>query len=359
MRAEALAELAATSLFSGELEEAGPLLEEALLTLELEEAWPALANALITRTVYLIYRRRAQEAMAVLRHALKLAEQYDRPTTALRARYNLAAMAIEGDRFAEAVDEVERGLAVARERGDRSHERRLLAQALVPRYVLGRWDEVVSTGSILMAGALDADAVFTAAVLVSVAAARGDEAMLERCRAVAADLRESAYSDQRISAEIVLARDALERGAPAEALALTRHTAEEEGVAGENVEDAYALSVAAAIAMDDEAAIADLAEMVARLPRARATPLLRAGRARLEAERAYRQGGREAAERFGAEAIGLLRSVGARPHLAETLLECARRYPNAEMVAEARHIYEQLGATRWLERIEQTSQVTA
>jgi class 3 adenylate cyclase/tetratricopeptide (TPR) repeat protein len=359
VRAEGLAELAGTFMAEGEVDEAGPLLEEALLTLELQEAWPALANVLITRTVYLIFRRRAQEAMAVLRHALGLAEQYDRPTTALRARYNLAAMAIEADRFSEAVEEVERGLAVARERGDRSHERRLLGQAITPLYVLGRWDEVVFTGSVLLAGASDADAVFAASAVASVAAARGDDAMLERCRKVAEDLRESSYGDLRISAETVLAKDALERGAAGEAFDLIRHAFEEQGVAGEAIEEAYELCVEAAISLDHQEAIFELVEWVARLPPARATPLLRAGRARLEAHLAYRRGEREDAERLGTQAIDLLRSVGARAHLAWALLECTRRYPDVEMVAEARHIYEELGATRWLERIEQADEVTA
>ncbi len=359
VRAEALAELAAAMLAEGELDEAGPLLEEALLTLELEEEWPALANALITRTVYLIYRRRIQEGMAVLRHALSLAEQYDLMATVLRARYNLAALAIEGDRFAEAIEEVERGLAVARERGDRSHERRLVAQALVPLYVLGRWDEVASSGSTLMADALDADAVFAASTLISVAVARDDADMAERCLTVAAGFRQSSYADQRVCAEIVLAREALERGAPAEALDLMGRVSQETSLSGEAVEETYELAVEAAMSLDEEAAISELVELVASLPPARATPLLRAGRARLEAERAHRRGDRESSQRAASEAIELLRTIEARPHLARTMLECARRYPDAELVAEARQIYEQLGATHWLERIDQPSEVTA
>jgi len=40
-RAEGLAELAATLVFGGEIDEAGPLIDEALTTLEEAEAWSA------------------------------------------------------------------------------------------------------------------------------------------------------------------------------------------------------------------------------------------------------------------------------------------------------------------------------
>jgi hypothetical protein len=45
--------------------------------------------------------------------------------------------------------------------------------------------------------------------------------------------------------------------------------------------------------------------------------------------------------------------------MARALLECARRYPDSAMVAEARAIYTELGATRWLELIQQPSEMAA
>ena len=358
IRAEALAELAAVFVFGGQLAEAGPLLEDALLTLELEEA-PALANALITRAVYLVFRHRRQEAAAVVRHALSLAEDSDLPAIVLRARYNLAALALERDEFGEAIEQVEKGLVPARERGDRSNERRLLTQMLLPLYILGRWDEAARTALSLIGGALDTDALFAATVLASIAAGRGEDEILSRCRKVALDLRDSTYVDQRASAEFVLARDAMERGAQHEALELTRRIPTEGGIAGELVEEAYALSVDAAIQLGDDSAIAELIETVAGLPPARATAMLRAGRARLEAEQLHRRGDHDAAGRAYQHAAELLRSVGARPHLATTLLEHVRRRPDPDALTEAREIYAELGATRWLERIDEQSEVVA
>jgi class 3 adenylate cyclase/tetratricopeptide (TPR) repeat protein len=359
VRAEALAELAALSIFGGAADEAGTLLEQALLTLEQEQAWAPLANALITRAVYLIFLRRSQEGEGVLRHALSLGERFDLPAIVLRARYNLAAISIEGDRFTEALEEVEQALEVARERGDRSHERRLIGQTIFPLYLLGRWTEAVARGSVLMAGAHDADALFAASMLATVSAARGDEAMMEACRAIAAPLRDSAYHDQRLSAELVFARDALDRGAPAEAFEVARRAVDQVGVGGELVEDAYALCVEAVMALRDDRPIDDLVEVVSQKPPAGATPLLRAGRARVEAEAAHRRGDDGEASLREEEAIALLRSVGARPLLAQALVERSRRRPEPEALAEARAILTELGATRWLERIEQPDEVAA
>jgi hypothetical protein len=99
--------------------------------------------------------------------------------------------------------------------------------------------------------------------------------------------------------------------------------------------------------------------MVDDLPPARTWPLLRAGRARLLAELAHRRGDCEGAQRFEDEATALLRSLGARPQLARTLLERARRHDDPAALAEARALYEELAAVRWLGRLEATIGVTA
>jgi tetratricopeptide (TPR) repeat protein len=352
VRAEGLAELAALSIFSGSVEKAGPMLEEALLTLEQHQAWAPLANALITRAIFLIYQHRAQEAEGVLRHALALGERYELSAIVLRAHYNLAALALEVDNFAGAIAEVELALALAHERGDRSHERRLTGQLMFPLYVIGRWDEVMSTGSLLIERGSDADAAFAASVLAMVASARGDDGLMDRCRSIASELRDSAYNDQRVCAELIFARGVLDQGMPADVLRMLRSSLDSGGVAGEAVEDAYALCVEAAISLGDEAAMADLVEVVSSRPPAGATPLLRAGRARLRAEVAHRGGDATEARRHEDEAIELLRSANARPLLGEVLVERARRRPDPDALAEARAIYTELGAARWLERIE-------
>ena len=133
----------------------------------------------------------------------------------------------------------------------------------------------------------------------------------------------------------------------------------ERSTAGEFREEAYALSIEASVMLGDESAIGELVAFVDSLPPARATPLLRAGRARLGAELAHRRGDTEEAQRFEQEAIGLLRTVGARPLLALALVERARRGGDGQALAEARAIYQELGATRWLSRLEKGREVAA
>jgi class 3 adenylate cyclase/tetratricopeptide (TPR) repeat protein len=357
--AEALAELGAIAVFAGELDQGGPLLEDALTTLEREQSWSALTDALVTRSVYLIYRQRFEEGVGVLRQALTLAQQHEVTGNVLRAMVNLAQVSLERDHYAEAVDEVGKALVIARERGDRQWELRLIGQEVWPLAVLGRWDEASADASLLIGGSPYVDAVFAAASIISIAAARGDEATLERCHSLALEARESAYVDQRICAGLVFAREAIERGALGEAVTAVAPALSGDAISGDAMKDAFDLSIEAAIAQGDRATLSELMALVDGMPPVRLTPLLRAGRARLKAELAHRDGDGEVVERFEDEAIGLLRSLGARPLLALTLIERARRHDDPAALAEARTIYEELGAVRWLGRLEATIGVTA
>ena len=309
--------------------------------------------------MYLIYRQRFEEGIGVLRQALTLAQQHEVTGNVLRAMVNLAQVSLERDHYAEAVDEVGKALVIARERGDRQWELRLIGQEVWPLAVLGRWDDAFAAASMLIGGSPYVDAVFAAASIISIAAARGDEATLERCHSLALEARESAYVDQRICAGLVFAREAIECGALGEAVALVAPALSEEAISGDAMRDGFELSIEAAIAQGDGATLSELMALVDGMPPVRVTPLLRAGRARLRAELAHRDGDHEAVERFEDEAIELLRSLGARPLLALTLIERARRHDDPAALAEARTIYEELGAVRWLGRLEATIGVTA
>ena len=355
VRAEVETEFAAALMFGGELDEAGPALEEALNTLELEQAWAPLANALVSRAVYLIFRHRLEEANSVMRHALELAHEHDLPAIVLRAGFNLAAIALNSDRLTDAVDEVERALVFARARGDRASERSLLSQMVAPLVALGRWDEATAIATPSLSRRVDTDVMHVAAFMATVAAARGDEAMLDRCLRLATESQGTTHVDQYVDATNTQARHAIEQGAVHEALELTRRVIDGRASGTESKEETYALGVEAALALGQEAAIAELIGIVDALPPARATPLLRAGRARLAAEQAQRAGDADAADSLEQESIELLRSVGARPLLARALLERARRRDDAAALAGARSIYAALGASQWLSQLDQTT----
>jgi class 3 adenylate cyclase/predicted ATPase len=358
-RAEALAELAGAHIAAGELADCAALIEEALAVLEVQQAWAPLTTALIARSVYLIQSHRYEEAYAVLRHALTLSERHDLPQAALRVHFNLAAVSMEAGRLSDALADVEAGLALARERGDRRWERALLSQEIPLLVLVGRWDEAHELSAGWLSDEIDTDQMATAAFLAPLAIARGDDEMLGRYVSMAEARRGSETMDQRISALLVLARAALEGG---ELTAVQRLVDEALGlpiVPAEFVEESIELSIQAAVRHGDEPQMVKRAAYLAGLAPGRMTDLLRAASARLAAERAHLRGDPEQADERAFEAERILRTLDVRPRLAQALLERARRSPDSGGLTEARAIYAGLGASRWLERIDQEFGVRA
>jgi class 3 adenylate cyclase/predicted ATPase len=353
VRAEGLAELGRVLMIQGDRGQALPLLEEALRELEAQEAWPALAHTLITRSVFLIQERRIQEGIGVLRQALLICDEHDLSTSAMRARFNMTAIALESDRFREAAHEVAEGLALAREVGDRVYESLLLSQYMPCLVTLGEWDEAITAGETLLArdGALDA--TYAAVFLAQVADARGDLDTLERCRALALAHRDSTNVDLGYSAGLVLARCALVGDDPVTTLELARPLLAAQPSGQEMVAEAYELCLEAAMATADEDVLTVLEERVEALAPNGRTPVFRAGQARIIARRLARTDA-DRSDAYEREAIALLRDVDAKPLLARALLERAGRREDPEALAEARAICGELDASRWLSRLEQT-----
>jgi tetratricopeptide (TPR) repeat protein len=353
VRAEALAELAVTHVFAGALAEAGPLFDEALTTLEQEQVWPALADALVGHAVYFVRAHRLRECEAVLRAAVALAEERDLPSVVLRARYNLTGLALWHDRLEDAVAEADAALALARQRGDRTWIGPLRQNAANALCVLGRWDEAFQAVGDLLTGDQDTFRVFAADVAAQIAAARGDDETFATCLALAVARRDADHVDERASAVAVMARDALAHGRAREALALIQPMLEEAGaLVVESVEELHALGIDAALSLDDDGVLLELSNFVTELPPARATPLLLAGRARIHAEQAQRRGEPAAAWVCEDEALAALRQVGARPLMAQVLIERGRRHDDPAALAEARDIYIDLRAERWLSALD-------
>jgi hypothetical protein len=250
-------------------------------------------------------------------------------------------------------------LALTRERGDRHWERQMLGQLVAPLAILGRWDEAATVCGELIAGEFGIDAMTGAAFLITIAAARGEESTVERCRVLVSPHGDSSYVDLRMCAEVALARDAIESGDPQRALDLAKTAALERVTGSEFVSEAYGVAVEAAMEINDDGAMAELIGFVAELPPGRSSPLLRAGAERLSAQRDHSRGDDDAAWAHEAKAVELLRAAHARPLLAGALLESARRRDDPEALAEARAIYRELGATRWLERVDERWGATA
>lgn len=334
-------------------------MEQALVTLEAEQSWAPLAEALCRKGFWLFVEQRPQEATALARQALALAEAHDLASVALRARYSLVGQMLANNRFQEGIEQAAEAVALARERGDRPWESAFIGLQVGGLVVLGRWDEATTLATPQIAGQRDLDAMGTSGIFVLAASARGDDALCELCSAHAQQHRDSANADMWAAAALVSARLSFERGQHGQALELARRALTAERSLDEAKAEAFWLSIDAATALADERAIDELERFVASLEPVSLKPVLRAGEARLAAEQAYRRGDRDAADRFEQEALDLLRSVGAKPYIARTLMERARRRDDAQALAEARAICEELGATRWLAQLAEASEVTA
>jgi class 3 adenylate cyclase/tetratricopeptide (TPR) repeat protein len=359
LRARAQAAMGNWLVILGRTQEAEPLFSEALDTLEQADALPALAEVMARRATQLMALGRFQESAAVARHARDLGEQLDLTAEALRATFTLAAGLIARDRQQDALPELSRGVEIARERGDRFFERMLQSGEVQSLAFLGRWSETMALLPDLLHGGHDQSAIITTLDGAYVGAATGDEEMLAHCVAVASENRELADLEYRAVAGIVLARQAFEEGNPREALTMAEAVLEYGDIAGEIGTAAYHLAVDAAFRVADETAIANLLASLEGLPAVRVGPVRRAQRARLLAEQAHREGNSEAAENHEQEAIELLKSVGARPLLAGALLDAVRRRGDVEALSQVREIYADLGANRWLERLDAELGVTA
>ena len=351
LRAQALAALGNWYTVLGRTDEAEPPLSEALAILEHARELPALAEAMARRSVYLMVLGRYEEAVAVARRSRELAEEQDVTGVVLRATFTIAACLIARDRELEALPDVRRGLEIARERGDRTWERMLISEIVQCETFLGDWGAVMAVLPGLITNERDAATCFVLADAVQIAAARGDDALLERCVELASKNRERSDVEFRASAHVALARAALERHDLAEVEELAGPLVSHMEVSLEIVTTVIVTAVEAALFRTDEQAIVKLVTALDAMEPLYLTPVRRAQRARLAAELAHRQGDFASARTYEAEATRLLRSVGAKPLLAAALVDQVRRRGDAEALTEARAILESLGATRSLERL--------
>jgi tetratricopeptide (TPR) repeat protein len=138
------AELARLDFFAGRIDLAFDRVEAAIDIAEGLWLPEVLANALNTKGIILYSARgRRHEAYALLRYALELAVENDLPSATHRAMFNLADLAAQADRYQEARDYVEQGLALNRRLGNRANEWLFLGQ-VYSHFALGEWDEVLA-----------------------------------------------------------------------------------------------------------------------------------------------------------------------------------------------------------------------
>jgi class 3 adenylate cyclase/predicted ATPase len=351
-RSPALATMAIDLAFLGRCEEAIGAAEEALTAAEPQGDWPTICQAFTAVAVVRKQQGRHQEGEAMHKQALAIALAHDLTSDALRAYNNVADGPLQADRFRDAIEIATQGRELATRQGNRSWQTILSLLIDTARVGLGDWDS-------FSIDAYDAASQVPALPLwARIAAARGDRDGLAQVLA-AAERSGELFDVERAPIQAISRAIALRGlGRDADALAVALPIAlSGKGIVNEIRREAMLEAGLAALALDDEDAVARLIDFVAEYPPALRTPLLRSHAARFAGHLAARRGETGEADRRFAEAARAAREVEAGFVLGQILLDhgellvAAGRPERAEeLLDEARAIFGRLRAAPYLQR---------
>jgi class 3 adenylate cyclase/tetratricopeptide (TPR) repeat protein len=333
--AELVGRLAQGHFFLGDSERALAKAEEAIELSESLGVPELVARAFQARALCLVGTR-PDEATALLKQVVVITREHRMPDQEQGALFNLSDLCLRRDRYDEALAYLEDSLAIARRRGSRVLEWAVLSEMSYPLYMLGRWDEAMQMlGEVPEHRLVDA---FTLSFMSGVLEGyihRGDTAAATRLLSNFDPLRDSTDQQNRmmlISADAAIAR------------------------AGGRLDDAVRAGVEAAEisrsrgGQDSSQAIKQgLVEAIEAVPAGLRSPYLGAQAVRFRGRLADSQ---ETAAEFFEAAATRLRELGLPFWLAVTLLEHGEATGDESSLEEAQEIFDSLGATPWLERLD-------
>jgi tetratricopeptide (TPR) repeat protein len=359
------AQLGRFTFFAGDPQKASDRIEKALEIAEALDLPEILSQALNTKALILFSIERPSEGLALVRTALAVALEHDKPSAALRAYNNLADLTQNADRYAEAERYLEEGLTLARRVGNRYWESIFLGFPY-PRYALGKWDEALEMMKELPPEWFsDLRAAFNQGYMafgVAMNVHRGELDAAARHLEWFAELETSADVQDTTEYACGKATLLLAQGDAAAAL-----RSAETAVSGQHalslsdhrVKESLVVSVEAAFALRDLAKVEELLEIIRSLPPGRHTPFLEAHALRFGARLNALRDVPKAVEPSFKGAAGLFREMAFPFWMAVVLLEHGewltaqgRRGESEPLLDEAREIFERLGARPWLERID-------
>ena len=363
--AAALAELGRIRVLAGRGDQAAEPLERALTLAERLQLPEVFVQALTSKGVVLIYQARLLEARMQLQAAVDLAHAEQLHESELRAGNNLAAVLESSDRYAEAVELIERLVVLARRRGDRRWETLLRAGSLSARFLVGQWDEALTIAAEEEPHAASEPAKGQLLNAAHIHCERGDLEPAHALLAAATTLRESANPQVRAGYAGAEARLLRAHRQPAQALAAVEPalaTLGELSVTSAKIKTALVEATEAALALPD----LDKAEQLLAIPETldpgQLTPLLHAHSLRLRARLDAAHDNHQHVDEHFRAATALYQEFNLTFHQAVSQLEHAdwlitqNRSEEAQpSLAEARQIFEQLQATPWLERTVQAT----
>ena len=358
-----VAQIGRFMFFHGDLELARERIETALDMAEGLSLPEVLSQALNTKAIILIAHERPREGLTLLRYALDVALESDKPSAALRAYYNLGDSLARADRFEEAAASIRDGLALARRVGNRYWEWSFSAD-MYPLFALGEWDDVLAMREQLPDSGWSQARLAFAGLPVSVVPIyvhRGRLEDADELMTMLAELGGSADVQERIQYWSGNARLELAHGRQAEALAATDATIAESatlGISSEAVKEAFVVGLEACLELGDLVKARDLLAVVDGLPPGRSPQSLQAQSARFRAQLAIRDGDEPEAERLFKQAAQRLRELSFPFYLAVTQLEHGewlvrngRGVDAGPLLTEASEIFTRLRATPWLDRL--------
>ena len=357
------AEAARLHFFRGDLELAERQVERALEIAESLGVWEVLVEALNTKHLVLDSAGRYEEALALLRHALGIAREREVGRPLLRAQYNLAHEMTARDRVAEAMQIDTEGLELCRKRGDRYFEGLFLGHLTSRLMILGEWDELLRLAAEAEELGLRSMSMNDLlAVLPWVHVLRGEVAEAREefeARAAAMDTEDvQVRLIGGLSEAIVLRAE----GRSDESLTVAEETLSLGGSMGMRHpfwKWTLVNAVEAAFERNDRDKVVELLGQWERMRPVERTPFLEAHRARFVARLSALRGEGVPAEEGSRRAAEIFRELRMPFYLAVALLELAELTREEAALAEAREIFERLGAKPWLERLAAESAGTA
>jgi predicted ATPase/class 3 adenylate cyclase len=356
------AQLGRFLFFAGRSELALERVESALQLAEGLALPETLSMALNTKGLIYVAHGRVLEGIALLRYALEIALENDKPAAALRAYFNLADSLSQVDRYEEAETCVRDGLEFSRRVGNRYQELLFLGQTY-SLFALGKWDEIrVFTSSFPEDLRLFRQLFGTvASIVVTVAVHQGELEEAEGLVARLDEFTDSVDAQERAAFATGASRLLLAQGDPAGALRVAQialGTGEEMGFSQEYWKEPFVTALEAALQLDDETTANQLLGVIDAMPPGRRTQFLQAQVLRFRARLAGRAG-EDDADRLFKGAAGLFRELAMSFYLAVTQLEHAewltaqgRRDEADPLLTEARESFDQLEAAPWLERLD-------
>ena len=355
------AEIARIEYFAGNPDAARRYIEIALDVAERYADASLLSQSLNTKSL-LIPSTHPHERHALLREALRVAEENDSLEATLRAMNNLIVLMGEWDRPDEGWTLTERGLELARARGHRYFATWFGAGLVMHQLELGEWDDAFVVGE----EALGEDVLTTpngiaaALWLAKASWERGDEARsrawLER---IPQDLVESTDQIRMAQGRFAQSLDALLAHRLGEVVDYAQRAYGDMADGTAAVEAMLMFVADGALLLGDRSAAAHVAAVYEGLPEAITTRAIQANGERIVAFKAIADGDEGAAADAFARALAAARSYGRAHTIAAVLadygtwlVECGRASEAEPLLDEARALWEHMGGTRWLELIE-------